>query len=139
MTPSQPCPGQTSSLLLVTNTHVGKDYMSWEGVKGKHGMDKCNSNSLFLLESCAAYGLPITNTVFHLLKCNKTSWMHLCSKHWHLLDYIFIRQRDRCDVRVMRTMCAAECWTDHHLLIPKMNLHIISPRWRHRCRYPLLH
>lgn len=28
------------------NTHVGKDYMSWEGVIGKHGMDKCNSKSL---------------------------------------------------------------------------------------------
>ena len=24
----------------------------------------------------------------------KTTWMHLCSKHWHLIDYIIVQQRD---------------------------------------------
>lgn len=54
--------------------------------------------------------------------------MHPRSKHWHLLDYVIIRQRDRQDVRVTKTMCGADCWTDHRLLISKMNLRIAPPR-----------
>ena len=110
------------------NARVGSDHMSWEGVLGKHGIGKCNSNRLLLLETCAAHGLLITNTVFRLPTRNKTSWMHQRSKHWHVLDYIIVRQRDRQNVRVTKTMCGAECWSDHRLLISKMNLRKTPPR-----------
>ena len=54
--------------------------------------------------------------------------MHPRSKHWHLLDYVIVRQRDRQDVRVTKAMCGAECWTDHRLLVTKLNLKIHPPR-----------
>ncbi len=54
--------------------------------------------------------------------------MHPRSKHWHLIDYIIVRKRDRQDVRVTKAMCVAECWTDHRLISSKMNLRIKPKR-----------
>ena len=44
--------------------------------------------------------------------------MHPCSKNWHLIDYVIVRRKDRQDVRVTKTMCGADCWTDHRLVEP---------------------
>ena len=37
---------------------------------------------------------------------NKTSWMHPRSKHWHLIDYVIVRRKDRQDIRVKKTVCS---------------------------------
>ena len=57
----------------------------------------------------------------------KTSWMHPRSKHWHLIDFIIVRQRDIRDVRVTRAMRDAECWTHHRLVRAVLTLHIAPP------------
>ena len=102
------------------NARVGCD--SWNGIIRKNGVGKCNSNGLLLLQTCAEHDLLITNTVFQLPTRNKTSWMHPRSKHWHLIDYIIVRRKDRQDVRVRKATCGAECLTDHRLIISKLNL-----------------
>ena len=43
---------------------------------------------------------------------------------WHLIDYVIVRRTDRQDVRVTKTMCGADCWTDHRLIVSKLNLRI---------------
>ena len=91
---------------------------------GSEGVGKSNSNGLLLLRKCAEHELLINNTVFRLPTRRKTTWMHPCSKHWHLIDYVIVRRKDRHDVRVTKPMCGADCWTDHRLVVSKLNLRI---------------
>ncbi|KAK7093523.1 hypothetical protein V1264_007258 [Littorina saxatilis] len=109
------------------NARVGRDHSSWEGVLGRHGVGKINDNGRLFLSKCAEYSLCITNTLFRMADKYKTIWMHPRSKHWHMIDFVIVRQRDMRDVRVTRAMRGAECWTDHRLVRATMNLHIPPP------------
>ena len=77
------------------NVRMGTGHQTLEGVIGSECVGKCNSNGLLLLRKCAEHELLITNTVFRLPTRRKTTWMHPRSKHWHLIDYVIVRRKDR--------------------------------------------
>ena len=122
---------QSDKLILLGdfNARIGTDHQAWHRVIGKHGVGKCNSNGLLMLRLRAMHDLSITNTMFRLPTCNKTSWMHPRSRHWHLIDYVITRARDRQDVRLTKAMFGADCWTDHRLIVSRLNL-VIQPKRR---------
>ena len=102
------------------NARVGRDYEKWPRVIGRHGVGNCNANGELLLALCSEFELLLTNTVFKQREEHTTTWMHPRSKHWHLIDYIITRQRDRMDVHSTRAMRGANCWTDHQLIRSKI-------------------
>ena len=110
-------------LLGDSNAWVGTDHQTWEWVIGTEGVWKWNSNGL-LLRKWTEHKLLITNRGFRLPTRNKTSWMHPRSKHWHLIDYVMVRKKDRKDVRVTKTICGADCWTDYRFVVSKLSLRI---------------
>ena len=70
-----------------------------------------NANGLRLLSQCSEHNLT-------------TSWMHPRSKQWHLLDYVIVKDDQKREVHITRAMRGADCWTDHRMIMSKMNLRI---------------
>ncbi|CAH2103434.1 unnamed protein product [Euphydryas editha] len=58
--------------------------------------------------------------------------MHPRSKHWHLIDYAIVRQRDVSQVLITRVMRGANCWMDHRLVVTKLRLQLRVPH--RKCR-----
>ena len=83
---------------------------------GKHGIRKCNSNGELLLALCSEFELIVTNTMFKQKDEGKTTWMHPRSGHWHLIDFIITRCREKMGIYSTRAMRGANCWTDHQML-----------------------
>ena len=91
---------------------------------GKHVIGKCNSNSALLLALCSEFELIVTNTMFKQKDEPKTTWMHPRSRHWHMIDFIITRCRDKMDIHSTRVMLGANCWTDHQMLMSKVAFRI---------------
>ena len=109
---------RTDKLLLIGdfNARIRKDNDKWPLVMGKHGIGKCNSNGELLLALCSEFELTVTNTMFKQKDERKTTCMHPRSKHWHMIDFIITRCRDKMDIHSTRVMRGANCWTDHQML-----------------------
>ena len=121
-------PGQTTSSSSGTSMPEWAQTTKLERSDWNGRSRKMQQHGLLLLRKCAEHKLLITNTVFRLPTRRKTSWMHPSSKHWHLTDYVIAHRKDRQDVRLTKTMCGADCWTDHRFVVNKLNLRIQSVR-----------
>ena len=108
----------TDKLLVIgdINARIGRDNDKWPLVMGKHGIGKCNSNGELLLALCSEFELIVTITIFKQKDERKTTWMHPRSRHWHMIDFIIMRCRDKMDIHSTRAMRGANCWTDHQML-----------------------
>ena len=117
------------------SARVGRDFSAWPGILGRHGAGKDNANGTLLLTLCTEHQLVITNTVFQQADKCKTTWIHPRLGHWHLIDYIIVRQRDQSDVKLTRATRGATMWSDHRLVRSKLQLSI-KPMHRQKREAP---
>ena len=101
--------------------------MDWEGVLGRHGTGKMNSNGLRLLTLCREFDLQITNTMFQLPEKHKNTWKHPRSGHWHMIDHVVTRRHDAKECRVTRVMRGAECSSVHLMQRTVLSMKIRPP------------
>ena len=47
---------------------------------------------------------------------DKYTWQHPGNKKWHCIDYVIMRQIQRCVCCDVTVLQSADCWTDHKLL-----------------------
>ena len=128
--PIQSTPAEDKVMVLGdVNARVGRDAEAWKRVIGKHGVGNCNDNWRLLFEFSVELQLSILNTIFQQRGSLKTTWMHPRSKHWHLLDYVLVRQRGLKDALHTRVMLSAEYQTDHRLVRCMLRLYLkFKPR-----------
>ena len=120
-------PPKDSILLLGDfNARVGSDHKAWPGVLEKHLCGSMNSNGLLLLSLCSEFNLVVTNSIFQQSNKYKGTWCHPRSKHWHTLDYVITRQRERNSVKCTRAHRGTECWSDHRLVRSKLKIHLCT-------------
>ena len=93
---------RTDKLMLIGDFYarIGRDNDKWPLVMSKHGIGKCNSNGELLLALCSEFELRVTNTMFKQKDERKTTWMHPRSRHWHMIDVIIKRCRDKMDIHI---------------------------------------
>ena len=117
---------RTDKLLLIGdfNARIGRENDKWPLGMGKYGIGKCNSNGELLLAMCSDFELIVTNTMFKQKDERKTIWMHPRSRHWHMIDFIITRCRDKMDIHSTRAMRGASCCSDHQMLRSKVAFRI---------------
>ena len=117
---------RTDNILLIGdfNGRIQRNNDKWPVVMGKHGIGKCNSNGELLLALCSEFEVIVTNTMFKQKDERKTTWMHPRSGHWHMIDFIITRYRDKMVIHSIQVMRGANCWTDHQVLRSKVAIRI---------------
>ena len=106
---------------------------------GKHGIGKGNSNGELLLALCSEIELIVTNTMFKQKDERETTWMHPRSRHWHMIDFIITRCRDKMDIHSTRAMRGANCWSSsllHQMLRSKVVFRIRQKHKRQSTNKP---
>ena len=92
------------------------------GVTGKFGLGMQNEAGQKLIEFCQENALVIANTLFQQLKRRLYTLTSPDGQHRNQIDYILCSQRWRSSIQSTKTRPAADCGSDHELLIAKFRL-----------------
>jgi len=91
-------------------------------VIGKFGLGVQNEAGQKLTEFCQENALFIANTLFQQQKRRLYTWTSPNGQYGNQTDYILCSQRWRSSIRSAKTRVAADCGSDHELLIAKFRL-----------------
>ena len=89
------------------------------GVTGKFGLGVWNEARKRLTEFCQENTLVIVNTHFQQHKRRLYTWTSPDGQYWNQIDYILFSQKWRSSIQSSKRRPAADCGSDHELLIAK--------------------
>ena len=92
------------------------------GVTGKFGLGVQNEAEQRLIEFCHKNTLVIANTIFQQHKRRLYTWTSSDGQYWNQTDCILYSQRWRSSIQSEKTRLAADCGSDHELLISRFRL-----------------
>ena len=122
--PTRPFRTNTQEICFFIIGHWNAKVGSQEtpGVTDKFGLGIQNEAGQRLIEFCQENALVITNTLFQQHKRRLYIWTSPDGQHRNQIDYILCSQRWRSSIQSAKTRLAADCSSDHELLIVKFRL-----------------
>ena len=92
------------------------------GVTGKFGLGVQKEAEKNLVEFCQENALVIANTLFQQHKRRLYTWTSPDGQYRNQTDYILCSQRWGSSIQSAKTRLAADCGSDHELLISNSDL-----------------
>ena len=84
----------------------------------------CPAAMIKIIEFCQEDTLVIANTLFQQHKRRLYTWMSPDGQHGNQIDYILCSQIWRNPIQSAKTRLAADCGSDHELLIAKLRCNL---------------
>ncbi|CAG2197112.1 Craniofacial development protein 2 [Mytilus edulis] len=110
------------------NAKVGKDRTGREREMGPNGIGEMNENGEIFADFCAVNSLVIGGTLFPHKNCHKVTWVSPNGVTENQIDHIAISQRWRSSLQDVRNKRGADIASDHHLIIAKIQLKLLSTK-----------
>ncbi|KAG8259134.1 hypothetical protein J6590_108848 [Homalodisca vitripennis] len=106
------------------NSIIGKED-TWKEVAGKHSLhEKTNDNGVRLLSFCEATNSKVMSTAFPHKNIHKQTWVSPNGIVKNQIDHAMIDQRQKSSILDVYSLRAAECGTDHYLVLVKVRQRI---------------
>ena len=93
---------------------------------GPDGIGEMNENGEIFADFCAVNSLEIGGTLFPHKNCHKVTWVSPNGVTENQIDHIAISQRWRSSLQDVRNKRGADIASDHHLIIAKIQLKLLS-------------
>ena len=93
-------------------------------VVGPYGMGERNDNGELLIGFCKEEDLVLANTWFERRYKNRHTWESPDGKSKNQIDFILVSQRYRNSVKNAKVRPSADCGSDHHLVMAKIEIRL---------------
>lgn len=111
-----------TSLLGDLNAQVGQDNYGLEEIMGTHALGVMNDNGERMTDFCAEHRLVVGGSIFPHKNIHKLTWSSPDGRTQNQIDHICISKKFRRSLLDVRVCRGADVYSDHHLVIAKVQL-----------------
>jgi hypothetical protein len=113
-------PKYHTKILLDFNAKVGKEDIFKPTIGNESSQKISNDNGIRLVNFATSKNLGVKSTMFPHRNIHKCIWMSPDGKTHNQIDYILVDRRRHSNVFDVRSFRAADCDSDHYLVVAKI-------------------